>query len=39
MKAVGTIPEVPDSKSYIDDTYMKKIAADPTLKAMASKAN
>ena len=39
MKATGTIAEVPDSKSYIDDTYMKKIAADPTLKAMAINAN
>ena len=39
MKAVGTIPEVPDSKSYIDDTYMKRVAADPALKAMATKAD
>jgi ABC-type nitrate/sulfonate/bicarbonate transport system substrate-binding protein len=39
MKATGTIAEVPDSKSYIDDTYMKKVAADPTLKAMAINAN
>jgi NitT/TauT family transport system substrate-binding protein len=39
MKAVGTIPDVPDAKSYIDDTYMKKVAADPALKAMATKAD
>ena len=39
MKAVGTIPEVPDSKSFIDDTYMKQVAADPALKAMATKSN
>jgi NitT/TauT family transport system substrate-binding protein len=39
MKAVGTIGEVPDSKSYIDDSYMKRVAADPTLKAIASNAN
>jgi hypothetical protein len=39
MKAVGTIPEVPDSKSFIDDTYMKKVAADPALKAVATKSN
>jgi ABC-type nitrate/sulfonate/bicarbonate transport system substrate-binding protein len=39
MKSVGTIPEVPDGKSFIDDTYMKKVAADPALKAMATKAN
>ena len=23
MKSVGTIPEVPDAKSFIDDSYMK----------------
>jgi NitT/TauT family transport system substrate-binding protein len=39
MKAVGTIPEVPDGKSFIDDTYLKKVAADPALKAMATEAN
>ena len=39
MKAVGTIPEVPDGKTYIDDTYMKKVAADPALRAMATKSN
>jgi ABC-type nitrate/sulfonate/bicarbonate transport system substrate-binding protein len=39
MKAVGTIPEVPDSKSFIDDTYMKSVAADPALKAMATEAD
>ena len=39
MKAVGTIPEVPDSKTYIDDSYMKRVAADPTLKAIATNAN
>jgi NitT/TauT family transport system substrate-binding protein len=39
MKSVGTIPEVPDGKTFIDDTYMKKVAADPALKAMATKSN
>jgi ABC-type nitrate/sulfonate/bicarbonate transport system substrate-binding protein len=39
MKSVGTIPEVPDGKAFIDDTYMKKVAADPALKAMANKSN
>ena len=38
MKSVGTIPEVPDAKAYIDDTFMKRVAADATLKAMATKA-
>jgi len=39
MKSVGTISEVPDSKSYIDDAYMKKVGAEPALKVMATKAN
>jgi NitT/TauT family transport system substrate-binding protein len=39
MKSTGTIPEVPDAKTYIDDTYMKKAAADPALTAMAGKSN
>jgi NitT/TauT family transport system substrate-binding protein len=39
MKGTGTIAEVPDSKSYIDDTYMKKVAADAKLKAIAINAN
>lgn len=39
MKATGTIPTVPDAKSYIDDSYMKRVAADAKLKAMATKAN
>ena len=39
MKAVGTIPEVPDAKSYVDDAYLRRVAADPTLKAMATNAN
>jgi len=39
MKGVGTIPEVPDSKSFIDDTYMKRVAADPALKELATKAD
>jgi NitT/TauT family transport system substrate-binding protein len=39
MKATGTIPTVPDAKSYIDDSYMKRVAADTKLKAMATKAN
>jgi NitT/TauT family transport system substrate-binding protein len=39
MKSVGTIPEVPDTKSFIDDSFMKRVAADAKLKAMATKAN
>ncbi|MGL5117052.1 MAG: ABC transporter substrate-binding protein, partial [Beijerinckiaceae bacterium] len=33
---VGTIPSSPDSKSYITDEFMKKVAADPKLKAFAT---
>lgn len=39
MKSVGTIPEVPDAKTFIDDSFMKRVASDPALKAMATKAN
>jgi NitT/TauT family transport system substrate-binding protein len=39
MKSTGTIPEVPDAKTYIDDTYMKKAAGDPVLTTMAGKSN
>ncbi|MGL4241397.1 MAG: ABC transporter substrate-binding protein, partial [Beijerinckiaceae bacterium] len=33
---VGTIPSNPDPKSYITDDFMKKVAADPKLKAFAT---
>jgi NitT/TauT family transport system substrate-binding protein len=36
MKGVGTIPEVPDPKSFIDDSFMKKVASDPALRAIAT---
>ncbi len=39
MKSTGTIPENPDPKTYIDDSFMKRIAADAVLKAMAIKSN
>jgi ABC-type nitrate/sulfonate/bicarbonate transport system substrate-binding protein len=39
MKSVGTIPEVPDTKGFIDDSFMRRVAADPKLKAMATKTN
>jgi NitT/TauT family transport system substrate-binding protein len=39
MKSTGTIPEVPDPKTYIDASFMQKVAADPKLKAMATKTN
>jgi ABC-type nitrate/sulfonate/bicarbonate transport system substrate-binding protein len=39
MKETGTIPQIPEGASFIDDTYMKHVAADPKLKAMASKSD
>jgi NitT/TauT family transport system substrate-binding protein len=39
MKSTGTIPEVPDAKGFIDDSFMRRVAADAKLKAMATKAN
>ncbi len=36
MKGVGTIPEVPDPKSFIDDSFMKKVASAPALRAIAT---
>jgi NitT/TauT family transport system substrate-binding protein len=33
---VGTIPANPDPKNYITDDFMKKVAADPKLKAFAT---
>lgn len=33
---VGTIPANPEAKSYITDDYMKRVAADPKLKAFAT---
>lgn len=39
MKSVGTIPEVPDPKSFIDDSFMKRVVSDAKLKALATKTN
>ncbi|MCJ2072747.1 ABC transporter substrate-binding protein [Methylobacterium sp. J-030] len=36
MAEVGTIPQVPDAKGYIDDAFMKRVAADPKLRAFAT---
>jgi NitT/TauT family transport system substrate-binding protein len=33
---VGTIPANPDAKSYITDEFMKRVAADPKLRAFAT---
>jgi ABC-type nitrate/sulfonate/bicarbonate transport system substrate-binding protein len=39
MKSVGTIQEVPDPKSFIDDAFMRRVMSDSGLKAMATKTN
>jgi NitT/TauT family transport system substrate-binding protein len=33
---VGTIPANPEARNYITDEFMKKVAADPKLKAFAT---
>jgi hypothetical protein len=33
---VGTIPANPEAKSYITDDFLKRVAADPKLKAFAT---
>jgi NitT/TauT family transport system substrate-binding protein len=35
LKSTGTISAMPDVKKFITDEYMKKVAADPKLKAFA----
>jgi ABC-type nitrate/sulfonate/bicarbonate transport system substrate-binding protein len=37
MKSVGTIPEVPDVKAFINDTFMRRLASDARLRATATK--
>jgi ABC-type nitrate/sulfonate/bicarbonate transport system substrate-binding protein len=37
MKSVGTIPEVPDPQTFILDTFMRRVASDAALKAIATK--
>ncbi|MBS0447690.1 MAG: ABC transporter substrate-binding protein [Proteobacteria bacterium] len=39
LKAVGTITDVPDPKSFITDDYMKLIDKTPALKTFANKTN
>lgn len=39
MKGVGTVPEVPDTKAFVDGSFMSQVAADAKLKALATKAN
>lgn len=39
MKSVGTVSEAPDAKTFVDPSYMQRVAADAKLKAMAAKSN
>ena len=36
LKSTGTIASIPDPKNYITDEYLKKIDADPKLRAFAN---
>jgi NitT/TauT family transport system substrate-binding protein len=36
LKSVGTLQEVPDTKTFITDEYMKRVAANPKLRAFAN---
>jgi len=36
LKSTGTVTDPPDTKLYITDEYMKKVAADPKLRAFAN---
>lgn len=36
MAEVGTIPAAPEAKSFIDDAFLQRVAADPKLKAFAT---
>lgn len=36
MADVGTLPQAPDPKTFIVDDFMKRVAADPKLKAFAT---
>src|SRR5262245_66119889 len=36
MKVVGNIPEVPDTKRFMEAYFMKEVASDPELRAIAT---
>jgi NitT/TauT family transport system substrate-binding protein len=36
MTDVGTLPQSPDPKGFITDEYLKRVAADPKLRAFAT---
>ena len=36
LTEVGTVPSAPDPKAYISDDFMKRVAADPKLRAFAT---
>jgi ABC-type nitrate/sulfonate/bicarbonate transport system substrate-binding protein len=33
---VGTIPSTPEARTYLSDEYLKRVAADPKLRAFAT---
>jgi NitT/TauT family transport system substrate-binding protein len=39
MKANGTFPEAPATKSFVTDEYLRMVDKDPKLKEFANKAN
>jgi hypothetical protein len=39
MKSTGTLADPPAASRYITDEYMKRVDADPQLKAYANRAN
>jgi ABC-type nitrate/sulfonate/bicarbonate transport system substrate-binding protein len=39
LTEVGTIPSDPDPKSFVSDEFMKRVAADPKLRAFATELN
>ncbi|MDX2201286.1 MAG: ABC transporter substrate-binding protein [Hyphomicrobiaceae bacterium] len=39
MKSVGTVSDAPDTKTFVDPSFMQRVAADAKLKAMAGKSD
>lgn len=39
LSCVGTVTEVPDTKAFVDGSFMGRVAAEAKLKAMANKAD
>jgi len=39
MKSTGTLPEAPQTSSYVSDEYLRLVDRDPKLKEFANSAN